>query len=47
MVPTIELDYILFLGYSMFYKDYDLTRFNHQKNATHVRLLSTSEIMQR
>ena len=35
MVPKIELDYILRLGYSIFYKEYNLTGFNHQKNTTH------------
>ena len=24
-----------FLGYSILYKEYDLTRFNHRKNTTH------------
>ena len=33
MVPNIELDYILLLGYSISYKD---IRFNHQKNTTHL-----------
>ena len=36
MVPNIELDYILVLGYSILYKEYNLTGFNHQKNATHM-----------
>ena len=31
MVPNIEYDFILLLGYSILYKDYNLTRFNHQK----------------
>ena len=31
MVPNIEEDYILLLGYSILYKKYYLTRFNHQK----------------
>ena len=35
MVPNIESDYILLLGYSVSYKEYNLTGFNHQKNATH------------
>ena len=35
MVPSIEQDYILHLGYSILYKEYNLTRFNHQKNTTH------------
>ena len=32
MVPIIEEEYILLLGYSILYKGYNLTRFNHQKN---------------
>ena len=35
MVPNIEYGYILLLGYSILYKEYCLTGFNHQKNATH------------
>ena len=31
MVPNIEHDSILLLGYSILYKKYNLTRFNHQK----------------
>ena len=31
MVPIIEKDCILPLGYSIFYKEYNLIRFNHQK----------------
>ena len=31
MVPNIESDYILLLGYSILYKEYNLTRFNHQQ----------------
>ena len=31
MVPIIESDYILILGYSILYKEYNLTRFDHQK----------------
>ena len=31
MVPIIEQDSILLLGYSISYKEYNLTRFNHQK----------------
>ena len=31
---------ILLLGYSIFNKEYNLTRFNHQKNATHVHRVS-------
>ena len=34
MVPNIEKDSILLLGYTILYKEYNLTRFNHQKNAT-------------
>ena len=29
MVPIIEQDSILLLGYSILYKEYTLTRFNH------------------
>ena len=38
MVPIIESDYILILGYSILYKECNLTRFNHQKNATQMDL---------
>ena len=38
MVPIIEQDYILLLGYSILYREYYLTGFNHQKNATHMDL---------
>ena len=31
MVPNIESDSILLLGYSILYKEYNLTRFNHPK----------------
>ena len=31
MVPSIGEDYILLFGYSIIYKEYNLTRFNHQK----------------
>ena len=31
MVPNIESGSILLLGYSILYKEYNLTRFNHQK----------------
>ena len=31
MVPMIEEEYIPLLGYSILYKEYNLTRFNHQK----------------
>ena len=31
MVPKIEWDYILLFGYSILYKEYDPTRFNHPK----------------
>ena len=41
MVPNKEEDYILLLGYSISYKEYYLTRFNHQKNTTQMNL-STS-----
>ena len=34
MVPIIEYDSILLLGYSILYKEYYLTRFNHQKNCS-------------
>ena len=36
MVPNIEYDYLLLLGYSMIYKEDNLTGLNHQKNATHM-----------
>ena len=36
MVPIFEQDSILFWGYSILYKEYKLTGFNHQKNATHM-----------
>ena len=38
MVPIIEQDSILFLGYSFSYKEYTLTGFSHQKN--HYSLVS-------
>ena len=31
MVPNIEYDYLLLLGYSMIYKEDNLTEFKHQK----------------
>ena len=31
MVPNTEEDYILLFGYSIVYKEYNLTGFNHQK----------------
>ena len=31
MVPNIAQNYILLLGYSILYKEYNLTRLNHQK----------------
>ena len=34
VVPNIEEDYILPLGYSILYKEYNLTGLNHQKNVT-------------
>ena len=37
MVPNIEYDSILLLGYSILYKEYHLTRFNHQKNTTQMK----------
>ena len=36
MVPNKEQDYLLLLGYSILYKEYNLTRCNHQKKATHM-----------
>ena len=39
MVANIEKDYILLLGYSILYKEYNLTRFNHQKNTTQQKLI--------
>ena len=34
MVASIEYYSILPLNYSILYREYNLTRFNHQKNAT-------------
>ena len=34
MVPIIEEDSILLLGYSILCQEYNLTGFNHQKNST-------------
>ena len=31
MVPDVEKDSILLFGYSILYKEYNLTGFNHQK----------------
>ena len=31
MVPIVEKDYILLFGIVLLYKEYNLTRFNHQK----------------
>ena len=31
MAPKLESDYIFLLGYNVLYKEYNLTRFNHQK----------------
>ena len=31
VVASIESDYILLRGYSILYKEYNLTRFNHQE----------------
>ena len=43
MVPIIEQDYILLLGYSILYKEYNLTRFNQQKrNATQMEVVDTA-----
>ena len=36
MVPNEEKHYILLLGYSISYEEYNLTGFNHQKKATHL-----------
>ena len=36
LVPNIEYEYTPFLGYSILYKEYNLTRFHHQKSTTHV-----------
>ena len=35
MVPIIDSDSILLLGYSILYKEYNLTRFKHQKDTTY------------
>ena len=32
IVPIIEKDYILLLGYSMLCEEYNLTGFNHKKH---------------
>ena len=42
MVPNIEQDYILLLGYSILYREYYLTRFNHQKSTTRLSLQKSS-----
>ena len=42
MVPIIEYDYILLLGYSILYNEYYLTGFNHKKNTTHTSYSLTS-----
>ena len=34
---------MLLLGYSILYKEYYLTRFNHQKNATHTLISRCAE----
>ena len=39
MVPIIEEDSILLLGYSMLYEENNLTRFNHKKSATQIDVL--------
>ena len=44
MVPNIAYDYILLLGYSIFYKEYYLTRFNHQKNTTQMNSKDIKEL---
>ena len=43
MVPIIEKDSILILGYSIVYKESYLTGFNHQKDATHLPFRSPSQ----
>ena len=43
MVPNIEPDSILLLGYSILYKEYNPTRFNHQKNITSLRKIHLKE----
>ena len=45
MVPIIEYNYILLLGYSTSYKEYNLTRFYHQKNSTHLSPEVTSRLV--
>ena len=45
MVPNIEQDYILLFGYSILYKEYNLAKFNHQKNATHLEVLCTCNLL--
>ena len=43
-VPNIESDYILLLGYSILYKEYNLTRVNH--HATLVNLVDLSFLVE-
>ena len=43
MVPNIEQDSILLLGYSILYKEYNLTRFNHQEE--HYSTVSATELL--
>ena len=42
MVPIIEKDSILLLGYSTLYKEYNLIQFNHQKTPLVWSLLEDS-----
>ena len=44
MVPNIDQDYILLLGYSASYKEYNLTRFNHKKNYSCVGAAGTLRV---
>ena len=42
MVPNIEYDCILLLGYSILYKEYYLTRFKHQQK--HYSILAVTNL---
>ena len=43
MVTIREQDYILLLGFGISYREYNLTMFNHQKNATQILKRDKSE----
>ena len=44
MVPNIEYDSILLLGYGNLSKENNLNRFNHQKRATHLWKQTLAEL---